>query len=105
FNQANGESGNRVTGEVKKGHQQSIAQAKSIAVLPFRTMSAGQNEDYLGLGMSDALITKLGSIRQIIVRSTSTVLSQTGARQDPLAVGRKLGVDLLLEGWVQRADH
>src|SRR5262249_3191042 len=68
-------------------------------------MSGGQNEDYLGLGMSDALITKLGGIRQIIVRSTSTVLSQTGARPDPLAVGRKLGVDLLLEGWVQRADH
>ncbi len=33
------------------------------------------------------------------------MLSQTGARPDPLAIGRKLGVDLLLEGWVQRADN
>jgi len=80
-------------------------QAKSIAVLPFRTTNAGQNEDYLGLGMSDVLITKLGSINQIVVRSTSTVLSQAGGRHDPLAVGRKLGVDLLLEGWVQRVDN
>jgi len=103
LNPANGGSENRVTGEAKE--DRSVAQAQSIAVLPFRTMSAGQNEDYLGLGMSDALITKLGSIRQIVVRSTSTVLSQTGTRQDPLEVGRRLGVDLLLEGWVQRADH
>ncbi len=90
--------------EVTEDWRQPVHHAKSIAVMPFRTMSAGQNEDYLGLGMSDALITKLGSIRQIIVRSTSTVLSQTGGRPDPLLVGRKLGVDLLLEGWVQRAD-
>lgn len=90
--------------ELKKDWRQPVHHAKSIAVMPFRTMSVGQNEDYLGLGMSDALITKLGSIRQIIVRSTTTVLSQAGGRPDPLHVGRKLGVDLLLEGWVQRVD-
>jgi len=93
-----------VSANVTEDWRQPIHHAKSIAVMPFRTMSVSQNEDYLGLGMSDALITKLGSIRQITVKSTSTVLSQTGGRQDPLLVGRKLGVDLLLEGWVQRAD-
>ena len=96
---------NAASREAKEDWRQRVIQPRSIAVLPFRTMSVGQNEDYLGLGMSDALITKLGSIRQIIVRSTSTVLSQTGARQDPMEVGRKLGVDLLLEGCVQRTDH
>jgi len=105
FNPLSGLSNNEATHEAKEDWRQPICHAKSIAVLPFRTMSAGQNEDYLGLGMSDALITKLGSIRQIIVRSTSTVLSQTGLRQDPLVIGRKLGVDLLLEGWVQKAGH
>src|SRR6266404_6319553 len=105
FNPVSDLSNNEATHEAKEDWRQPICHAKSIAVLPFRTMSAGQNEDYLGLGMSDALITKLGSIRQIIVRSTSTVLSQTGLRQDPLVIGRKLGVDLLLEGWVQKAGH
>jgi len=93
-----------IPANVMEDWRQPVHHAKSIAVMPFRTMSVRQNEDYLGLGMSDALITKLGSIRQITVKSTSTVLSQSGGRQDPLLVGRKLGVDLLLEGWVQRAD-
>lgn len=105
YSPANGEAERRAIGSLSEGWRPPVSQAKSIAVLPFRTISEGRNEDYLGLGMSDALITKLGGISQIIVRSTSTVLSQTGARPDPLAIGRKLGVDLLLEGWVQRADN
>jgi len=105
FSPANGEAESRAIGALSEGCRPPVSQAKSIAVLPFRTISEGRNEEYLGLGMSDALITKLGGISQIIVRSTSTVLSQTGARMDPLAIGRKLGVDLLLEGWLQRADN
>jgi TolB-like protein/Flp pilus assembly protein TadD len=105
FNPANGEAKSKAIGVVREGWRAPVSQAISIVVLPFRTISDGRNEDYLGLGISDALITKLGSVRQIIVRSTGTVLSQTGARLDPLAVGRNLGADLLLEGWVQQADH
>jgi TolB-like protein/Flp pilus assembly protein TadD len=78
---------------------------KRISVLPFRTISTVPNEDYLGIGISEALITKLGSIRQIIVRSNSSVVSQTGVRQDPLQMGKKLGIDFFLEGWVQKADN
>lgn len=82
-----------------------LSQAKSLAVLPFRTISAEAGEEYLGLGMSDALITKLGGLKQITIRSTSTVLSQTGNQHNPLLIGRKLGVDLLLEGTIQRAGQ
>jgi DNA-binding winged helix-turn-helix (wHTH) protein/TolB-like protein/Tfp pilus assembly protein PilF len=76
---------------------------RSIAVLPFKTIGAGDDNEYLGLGMSDALITKLGNIRQIIVRPTSAVRRYTDPLQDPLAAGREQGVDAVLDGSVQRA--
>src|SRR5256714_4087456 len=47
--------------------------AKSIAILPFKPMSAGLSDGYLGLGMADALITKLSNIRQGIGRPTSAL--------------------------------
>jgi tetratricopeptide (TPR) repeat protein len=54
--------------------------------------------------MADALITKLSNIRQISVRPTSAVLKFADAgRTDPVAAGRELTVDSVLEGSIQRA--
>ena len=91
--------------ELKDDWQQPPAPTRTISVLPFRTISTAPNEDYLGIGISEALITKLAGIRQIVVRSNSVVLTHNGMRQDPLEMGRKLGIDFFLEGWVQKADH
>jgi TolB-like protein len=43
---------------------------RSLAVLPFTSLTPGGFDEYLGLGMADALITRLGNIRRIVVRST-----------------------------------
>jgi TolB-like protein len=55
--------------------------------------------------MADTLITKLSSIRQIIVRPTSAVRKYAGPMQDPLAAGREQQVDAVLEGSIQRAGE
>lgn len=76
----------------------------SIAVLPFRLLNNEASDEYLGSGMADALITKLSNIRQITVRPTSAVIKYAGSNnRDPLAAGRELGVDSVLEGTIQRA--
>lgn len=81
-----------------------IAPPGSIAVLPFKPLGMATSDDYLGLGMADALITKLSNIRQITVRPTSAVLKFAGdGKTDPIAAGRELNVDSVLEGSVQRA--
>lgn len=80
------------------------ARIESIAVLPFRPLSRASEDENLGVGLADALITQLSNIRQIIVRPTSAVLKYGGATQDLLAAGRELGVDALLDGKFQRAD-
>src|SRR6202023_1446548 len=45
----------------------------SIAVLPFRTIGSAAADEYLGLGTTDALITKLGNAGKLIVRPTSAI--------------------------------
>lgn len=81
-----------------------VAPPGSIAVLPFKALGTGAGDDYLGLGMADALITKLSNIRQISVRPTSAVIKFAGdGKTDPVAAGRELNVDSVLEGSIQRA--
>jgi hypothetical protein len=47
----------------------------SIAILPFQALAVeDKTDEYLGVGMADALITKLSNIRRILVRPTSSVL-------------------------------
>jgi hypothetical protein len=42
------------------------------------------------MGMADALITRLGSVRKLTVRPTSSVSRLVGGNDDPLEVGRSL---------------
>jgi serine/threonine-protein kinase len=80
-----------------------VAGARKIAVLPFRSLSPDGDDEYLGLGLSDALITRLSNIRQIVVRPTSAVRKYVGREFDPLVAGREQRVDAVLEGSVERA--
>ena len=78
--------------------------AKVIAVLPFKPIGAEGRDEYLELGMADALITKLSSINQVVVRSTNSVRKYTALEQDPITAGRELRVDSVLEGSIQRLE-
>ena len=77
---------------------------KSIAVLPLRPLTTEERNKVLGLGLADALITKLGSLKQIVVRPTSAVARFTDAPADSIEIGRKLGVDAVLEGTIQESE-
>jgi DNA-binding winged helix-turn-helix (wHTH) protein/thioredoxin-like negative regulator of GroEL len=72
----------------------------SIAVLPLKSLTAEENNKVLGLGLADALITKLGCLKQIVVRPTSAVALFADAPADSIEIGRKLGVDAVLEGTI-----
>ena len=74
----------------------------SIAVLPFKAIGAEKDNEYLSLGLADALITKLGNAHQIIVRPTSAVRRYTDANQDPVSIGSQQSVDAVLDGSYQR---
>jgi DNA-binding winged helix-turn-helix (wHTH) protein len=80
-------------------------QIKSIAVLPFKVFGNEASDKHLELGLADALITKLSNIRQIVVRPTSSLLKYAGLKEDPLTIGRELGVDLLLDCSIQKLSE
>src|SRR5437764_5144291 len=84
-----------------RSRQAPAAQPRSIAVLPFKSLSGG--DEYLGLGLTDALITRLSNVRGMIVRPTSAV-RRYGQEGDPLAAGRQLHVDAVLDGTIQRMN-
>ena len=74
---------------------------KTIAVLPFKPLSADGRDEALELGMADTLINKLSGIRQLVVRPLDVVRKYTALDQDPLVAGRELGVDYVLTGNLQ----
>lgn len=77
--------------------------ARSLAILPFMMMGLEPENSYLGLGLADALITQLGSTRQLTVRPTSAVRPFAETSEDSAAIGRKLRVGAVLEGSLQMA--
>jgi DNA-binding winged helix-turn-helix (wHTH) protein/TolB-like protein/cytochrome c-type biogenesis protein CcmH/NrfG len=72
--------------------------ARSIAVLPFKPIAARERDELLELGMADALITKLSGAGQLVVRPTGAVRQYASDKPDPLAAGRDLRVEFVLDG-------
>ena len=80
----------------------------SIAVLPFKLIGPRSGEDtgdeYLGIGLADALVTRLGNVRRFVIRPTSSVLAYSGSDSgDPLAAGIELNVKYIIDGNIRRS--
>jgi len=73
----------------------------SVAVLPLQPLSGDEDSRELGLGLTDELITKLGSLKRVIVPPLNAVAADVS---DPLEAGRRLNVDAVLVGTIQKAD-
>ncbi|CAN5589514.1 adenylate/guanylate cyclase domain-containing protein [soil metagenome] len=76
--------------------------ANSVAILPFKPIVAEASDPVLEMGMADSLITQLSGSGDVIVLSLTSVRSYGGLDQDPLDAGRRLGVQSVLEGTVQK---
>lgn len=74
----------------------------SLAVLPFQEIGAQGADNYLGEGMADALITRLGRFSSLVVRPTSAIERYRGANMNPIQIGKQQSVDAVLEGLMQR---
>lgn len=75
---------------------------RSIAVLPFHSLSASPDQEYLGLGLPDALITRLAGLHEIVVRPTGSITRYLQG-DDPVGAGRQLRVGDVLDGTIQRS--
>ena len=72
-------------------------------MLPFKPLVADHRDESLEMGMADTLIVRLSSLRHVTVRPVSSVRKFSGLEQDPVAAGRELGVESILDGQMQRS--
>jgi TolB-like protein/Tfp pilus assembly protein PilF len=78
---------------------------KSIAVLPFATLSDDQDDAYFADGVQDQILTDLAKVSDLrVISHTSVRQYKTGAERNIREIGRQLGVAYIMEGTVQRAQ-
>jgi TolB-like protein/Tfp pilus assembly protein PilF len=78
-------------------------EVQSLVVLPFANTSGDPAQDYLADGLTEALITDLGTtIGALRVTSRTTAMSYRATKKTIPQIGRELGVDAAIEGSVTR---
>jgi TolB-like protein/DNA-binding winged helix-turn-helix (wHTH) protein len=75
---------------------------RTIAVLPFKPLSAESRNESLEMGMAETLINKLSGIKEIVVRPMSVTRKYTDPQQDPAQVGHELHAEAVLDGSIQK---
>jgi eukaryotic-like serine/threonine-protein kinase len=80
------------------------ADIKSLAVLPLRSLN-NTGDNYMGLGIADAVIRRISQTGELTVRPTSAVRRYINEEVDSLEVARQLNVDAVFEGTVQREGN
>ena len=93
------------TGLISRASAQS-----SLAILPLKPLLLSPSEtatrNFLGVGLADALITRLSNIHSLTVRPTASVLRYSGEDSDALTAGRELNVSHVLDGrFLQSGDR
>lgn len=77
----------------------------SIAVLPFKNMSADPEQEYFCEGMAEEIINALTHIKDLRVVARTSAFSFKGKDEDIREIGKKLNVDKVLEGSVRKAGN
>ena len=78
---------------------------QSIAVLPFADLSPEKDQEYLADGMAETLILALSRIKDLYVPARTASFFFKGKQQNISEIGKKLGVENLLEGSVQVSSN
>jgi TolB-like protein/Tfp pilus assembly protein PilF len=78
---------------------------KSIAVLPFESLSDEKENAYFADGIQDDVLTNLSKIGDLKVISRTSVMPYRGKASNVRDIGKALGVGAILEGSVRRIGN
>jgi eukaryotic-like serine/threonine-protein kinase len=82
----------------------STTSGETIAVLPFHDISASTGDSW-GIGITDAIISRLTSLQNLAVRPTTSVLRYAKETPDAAEIAKNLDVQSILEGTYQRSSN
>ncbi len=78
---------------------------RSLAVLPFADLSVERDQEHFGDGVAEEILNALTKIGDLRVPARSSCFGFRGLNLDARDIGRRLGVDALLEGSVRKAGQ
>lgn len=108
FSGPNAAAAGFATGEARTAVFSSAAEIDdrtSIAVLPFVNMSADEENEYFCDGLAEELLNALSKIDELKVAARTSAFSFKGKDASVSEIGRKLGVNTVLEGSVRKSGN
>lgn len=78
------------------------AEAGSLAVMMFKSLSTDEEQAYFCEGFSEDLISSLSQFRKLLVVSGSASFAYRDKNKKPKEIGKELGVRYILEGSVRK---
>jgi TolB-like protein/Tfp pilus assembly protein PilF len=86
--------------------EESDVPEKSIAVLPFESLSADPNNTFFADAIQDEILTDLSKIADLrVISRTSVIQYKTGVKRNLREIADELGVAHIVEGSVQQAGN
>ena len=82
-----------------------FADKPSVAVLPFVNLSNDSAQEYFSEGITEDIITGLTRFRELFVIAWKSSLVASAEDADANQIGRRLGVEHIVEGSVRRAGN
>lgn len=76
---------------------------RSIAVLPFASLSVNPDDEFFADGVAEEIINALGRLPDLKVAARTSAFSFKGKNEDLRRIGEQLGVGTVLEGSVRRS--
>jgi TolB-like protein/tetratricopeptide (TPR) repeat protein len=78
------------------------ASIESIAVLPFVDMSSARDQEFFSDGITEELLNRLAQVPDLHVAARTSSFAFKGRQDDVREIGRRLGVQAIVEGSVRR---
>ena len=82
-----------------------VATQKSVAVLPFESLSEDRSNAYFATGIQDEILTRLAKLGELKVISRTSTAQYQSKPGNPGEIAKQLGVAHLLEGSVQKVGE
>src|SRR6266581_2463114 len=78
---------------------------RSLGVLPFADLSAERDQEYFGDGIAEEILNALARVGALHVAARTSCFAFRGTGIDAREIGRRLGVEALLEGSIRKAGN
>jgi adenylate cyclase len=78
---------------------------RSIAVLPFADLSAQHDQEYFSDGVAEEILNALTKVAGLRVPARTSCFAFRGKSVDAREIGKRLGVETLLEGSIRKAGN